>query len=1001
MLSSLRYGFPLAIALAAQAAAAPLEPDDNTLFIGHSLVAIDIPAMVESFAAHAGGEGRVDAQIINGAPLRWHWDHGAEAQGVDARAVLPSGDYGALVLTEGVPLYLSLEWNDSIRYSANYYELAVEANPGTQVFLYETWHDLRSGTGKDVEYDDFDHIPWRDRLGEDLPLWQSIVEGVNAQRPNGAPSMRLVPAGQAMGALSDAIDAGRVPGLRSIRDIFEDDIHTNDFGDYFVALLHAGAIYGLDPKDMPTRVGVRWGGHVDVPIEMAKVMQVVAAETLDEHGFVRTASERAEIELPWPSPIQDSQRIDFDAAASSGNEPLEGRYAGVSTDATRPGPEEPSSFGPAAEGLRSPVLSMGLGGIADYSTQDPFIDIMKTSREWIGHTNIYSWGGMTFNEMKVGGYLDGAGWLIAIPDGLEAVESLLMVDLPETATSFEGRYRITYDGVGTLDIIGGSNTRQGDGEIWFDRVASTPRVGIRILATDPNGTGDYLRNIEVVRERHIEMHEAGAIFNPEWIDRIKDLRLVRFMDWMRTNGSKQSEWEDRPQIDDLTWSDRGVPLEIMVWLANEIGADPWFTMPHLASPEYVRHFAEYVRDNLDPDLRAHVENSNEIWNFQFGQTHWALDSAKARWGRSGDDAWMEFAGMQAAQIARIWDTVFGEEAEARVVNVIGVQTGWLGLEQPLLYAPEWVAEDPKNNRPPFEYFDAYAVTGYFGPLGGERAGKVRGWISKSQAAAERAADTKNLTGDARTAYISDHRHDLAVDRAIAELRANEFAHLVEELLPYHAKVATDHGLELIMYEGGTHIVGIGDEIEDQALTDFFTHLNYTPEIAGLYEELFDAWGSIGGTVFNAFIDVGYPGKYGSWGHLRHLDDENPRWEAIMTYNKAHEAWWETRSAGAFDHGVLRRGSEAGDTLTGTVEEDIMIGSGGDDLLLTLGGSDHVHGGPGNDTANLAGALEDYVFRRQPDGLLLAETGKVTVRLREIEFVTFAKQRGIILSTAEL
>ena len=58
-------------------------------------------------------------------------------------------------------------------------------------------------------------------------------------------------------------------------------------------------------------------------------------------------------------------------------------------------------------------------------------------------------------------------------------------------------------------------------------------------------------------------------------------------------------------------------------LANDLQADPWFTLPHLADDDLVRTYAEIVRDGLDPGLRAHVEFSNEIWNWQFAQAHWA------------------------------------------------------------------------------------------------------------------------------------------------------------------------------------------------------------------------------------------------------------------------------------------------------------------------------------------------------------------------------------------
>ncbi|WP_276155881.1 MULTISPECIES: hypothetical protein, partial [unclassified Sulfitobacter] len=46
--------------------------------------------------------------------------------------------------------------------------------------------------------------------------------------------------------------------------------------------------------------------------------------------------------------------------------------------------------GPDAEITRGtqtgePGLAFGLNGIKDYATQQPFIDVMNTSRPWIGH----------------------------------------------------------------------------------------------------------------------------------------------------------------------------------------------------------------------------------------------------------------------------------------------------------------------------------------------------------------------------------------------------------------------------------------------------------------------------------------------------------------------------------------------------------------------------------------------------------------------------------------
>jgi len=99
-------------------------------------------------------------------------------------------------------------------------------------------------------------------------------------------------------------------------------------------------------------------------------------------------------------------------------------------------------------------------------------------------------------------------------------------------------------------------------------------------------------------------------------------------------------------------------------------------------------------------------------------------------------------------------------------------------------------------------------------------------------------------------------------------------------LPYHAGIAKQNGLDLVMYEGGTHVVASGRLLEDDDVTAFFHHLNYAPEMGVLYDRLLEGWAALTPAPFNAFVDLYAPNKWGSWGGLRHLGDDNPRWQAL-------------------------------------------------------------------------------------------------------------------------
>ena len=292
----------------------------------------------------------------------------------------------------------------------------------------------------------------------------------------------------------------------------------------------------------------------------------------------------------------------------------------------------------AGTGLTDPSLAFGLSGIADFSTEMPFLDLMKESRPWIGHSG-GSWNAMTYQQLQDGGYLDANGWLTRMPPGLNSVGTIWAWgngNDPATdpaAASRAGIYVLHYDGAGTIQLQGDAKILSSQpGEIVFQNVSGNQFM-VNITATDPNGTGDYIRDISVVNEKYEGLYQTGAMFNPDWLNTVSDARELRFMDWMAINSTATATgWADRPQLGDATYMKQGVPVEVMVALANQTGADPWFNMPTGASADYIRQFATYVRDHLAPGLVAHVEYSNEAWNGALPAYHQMVAGSQAGWG---------------------------------------------------------------------------------------------------------------------------------------------------------------------------------------------------------------------------------------------------------------------------------------------------------------------------------------------------------------------------------
>ena len=541
------------------------------------------------------------------------------------------------------------------------------------------------------------------------------------------------------------------------------------------------------------------------------------------------------------------------------------------------------------------AMAIGLRGIVDWSVQQPFLDVFKTARPWSGNAD-GQWGAYREADFEAMGLLDENGWLTRIPDDIEQVQTLILTEMPAAASSTAGLYRLSYDGAGDIGVSGAEIVSRTDGEIWFDhQPTGNGMVVIAIRSTDPQNTGDYLRNIEVVKQEHIPAYEAGQMFNPLWLDVIAESHALRFMDWQETNNSTIRNWSEQPQQNDYTYNS-GVPLSVMVALANATGTEPWFNMPFHADEAYIREFASYVRDALNPDLRAHYEFSNEVWNWMFDQATDSADAARARFGQDLGDGWMQEYGARSAEMARVLDDVYAG-AEDHLVKVLATHTYWPGLENSMLDAPAWQALSGANAAP-YQSFDTYAITGYFGnSLGTDaKANMVLDWISESETQARQDAAARGLNGAAADAYIAEHRYDLAVDMAMRELRdgsisgnSDDSLQGLFEMFRYHKSVADSRGLDLVMYEGGTHVAGVGAWVDNDRLTDFFIHLNFSDGMGELYAELLDGWEAAGGTLFNAFVDVSEPTKWGSWGLLRHLDDSTPRHDAVVDFMRDHPA----------------------------------------------------------------------------------------------------------------
>lgn len=607
--------------------------------------------------------------------------------------------------------------------------------------------------------------------------------------------------------------------------------------------------------------------------------------------------------------------------------------------------DQPSS----AVGDATPTLAYGLMRVADWGTQSPFIDIAKTMRPWTLYGE--KWSNATSFEDIREGVLDDNGWPVALADGEFLHTIWSWANGPDAAASRGGVYELNYEGEGVVSLQKGVTILSSEpGRIVFETPGDEV-IQMLITETDPNGTGDYVRDITIVHEDNVALHEVGGIFNPDWLEVIEDAAQLRFMDWMMTNNSDNAEMSDLSSVDRFTWAgEAGVPVEIMVELANQTGTDPWFNMPHNASPEMIREFAIYVRDNLDVRLRASIEFSNELWNGAFGQSQNTQARAVAEWGLEADD-WsgiMQFQGKLATEMALIWDDVFGAEADARLYKVLASQTASPFRSKKMLDSTLWAEHEPDAAVDPADVFDALAVTSYFGS----------GFINKADLREQLLTAIADPEIDAQ-AWLKDMMLDPAVKTS------------VPYMLMYMGRqkdVAEDAGLDLVLYEGGQHIHHLADG-DDGTISDFMGEFVRSDAMAELYQRMWDGWAAIGDGPFMQFGDVEVASKYGSWGLYAHLGDTSPRAELLERLAAESDPWWDQqdRDGEGFLQGVVLHGDDGADTLTGTVEEDFLLGGAGDDVLFGGAGDDGLHGGDGIDTAVFSGTSDLYTIAAEDDG----------------------------------
>ena len=489
-------------------------------------------------------------------------------------------------------------------------------------------------------------------------------------------------------------------------------------------------------------------------------------------------------------------------------------------------------------------LGMNLAGISSWSQGYAFVDVFKSSRSWISQLPGQPWG--------EGGAIatDANGWVTLLAPN-QYVETPMLDGVADRPS---GTYTLLFDGEGTFEFWGDASflSQPEPGQILVNVASGTGGIWLRITDTDPNGNGDYLRNIRLIMPGFENTYQTEP-FHPDFLALWQDFKVLRFMDWQHTNNNPSVTWSDRNTPDYHTQSrDVGVALEYCIQLANTLQADAWFCLPHGADDNYITQFATMVYNDLDPNLRVYVEYSNEVWNGQFDQYTYAGDQGLAL-GLAANhwEAVPLYYSQRSVEIFNIFETVFG---------------GTSRLERTLAWqnVNVWGAAQVMDYNDAYLSADALSIAPYFG-----------GYLGDPNTQTE----VTNMTIDELLDWCEAH---------IAETMDG---------VRQQAESANSRGLRLTAYEGGQHLVGYLGAENNTQLEALFIAANRDPRMQDLYLDYFNRWKDAGGEMFAVFSSMGQPSKWGSWGILENYGEapmSKPKYAAVKQFMDCNTPpWWES------------------------------------------------------------------------------------------------------------
>lgn len=369
--------------------------------------------------------------------------------------------------------------------------------------------------------------------------------------------------------------------------------------------------------------------------------------------------------------------------------------------------------------------------------------------------------------------------------------------------------------------------------------------------------------------------------------------------------TRPRNWNHIAKISDASWGGSfktivtkryGVPLEVTVALANLLQSHPWYTLPFNADNDYIDKYASYLKGNLDPSLKAHIEYTNEFWNGGFWGSQYALvmgyqlglNSPKLDFKNEDHTARVRFYSKRSVEIFKRFESVFG--GTARLVRIMGSSHKSHSISREIL-----------DHNDASDDTDVLAVAPYFHGCW-SRSRK----IGDEDISIVQCSDTDVVPTVFTEATSLDDVFAIMnttytpTESDIAKKGDTDSVSSITQLISNQVTIANQFGVDLYAYEGGQHLkVNFGDPEISQAkkdsLQDLFTAANKDPRMGELYIKLLSEWKQRGGKQFMLFTSPQSFNRFGFFGikeHINQARSDAPKYDAAMRFQEdTAGCWW--------------------------------------------------------------------------------------------------------------